>query len=172
MIKDDCTLGEDELHCAIDMLRQMLSKEEINQLQPSSPNTVYTTLVTLWMLILQRLGRGQTLEGVVKDVLSKNRDLLPQNKRVREGTLSLSSAAYSKARQRLELKTVEDFADRVSNSLIESSPPLFENRRAFIIGACSLSMEQQSRCRQRPNCKQRFRRRRTNMGSRSGRWRC
>jgi hypothetical protein len=140
MVKDDGTLGEDELHSAIDMLRKMLSKEEVNQLQPASPNTVYTTLVTLWMLILQRLGGGKTLEGVVKDVLSKNRDLLPQNKRVREGTLSLSSAAYSKARQRLELKAVESFADRVSDSLIESSAPLFDGRRAFIIDGTTITL--------------------------------
>lgn len=140
MIKDDSTLGEEELHAAINLLRKMLPEDEMNQWQPSRPNAVYTTLVTLWMLILQRLGRGTTLEGVVKDVLSKNRDLFPPNKRVREGTLSHSSAAYSAARQRLELETVERFADRVSHSLIESSPPLFENRRAFIIDGTTITL--------------------------------
>jgi len=140
MIKDDSTLKEEELHAAIDMLRKMLPENEINQWQQSGPNTVYTTLVTLWMLILQRLGCGKTLEDVVKDVLSNNRNLLPQNKRVREGTLSLSSAAYSNARQRLELETVERFADRVSHSLIESSPPLFDGRRAFIIDGTTITL--------------------------------
>lgn len=147
MVKDDCShtdenhsLNEQELHAAIDLLQQLLPEDQINQLQPSAPHAVYTTLVTLWMLILQRLGRGKTLEGIVKDVLSNNRDLLPQNKRVREGTLSHSSAAYSKARQRLELKTVESFADRVSNSLIESSPPFYENRRAFIIDGTTITL--------------------------------
>lgn len=142
MAKDDATLSEEELYSAINMLREMVPEEELNLLQPSSPNTVYTTLVTLWMLTLQRLGCGNTLAGVVRDVLSKNRELLPKNKRVEEGTLSLSSAAYSNARQRLGLKTAEYFANRVSSSIIESSPfSWFEDRRAFIIDGTTITLE-------------------------------
>jgi hypothetical protein len=140
MVQDDSRLGEGELHAAINLLRQILSESEVNRLQPSTPNTVYTTYLTLWMLILQRLGGGKTLEGMVQDVLAQNRDLLPRNKRVQEGTLSLSSAAYSDARQRLELKTVEYFANRVSNSLIESASPLFEDRRAFVIDGTTVTL--------------------------------
>lgn len=142
MVKDGDPLSEEELHSAIDMLREMISEEELNVLQPSGPNAVYTTLVTLWMLTLQRLGCGNTLAGVVRDVLSQNRDLFPQNKRVQEGTLSLSSAAYSNARQRLDLKTAEYFANRVSHSIIESSPlSWFEDRRTFIIDGTTMTLE-------------------------------
>jgi len=137
---DDHLLSNQDLHAAIDRLQQMLPEKELNQLQPSSPNTVYTTYLTLWMLILQRLGGGKTLEGVVKEVLANNRDLLPPNKRVQEGTLSQSSAAYSNARQRLELHTVEYLAKRVSDSLIEASPPVYEDLRTFIIDGTTITL--------------------------------
>lgn len=142
MAKDDATLSDEELYSAINMLRAMVPEEELNFLQPSAPNAVYTTLVTLWMLTLQRLGCGNTLAGVVRDVLSNNRELLPQNKRVQEGTLSTSSAAYSEARQRLDLETTEYFANRVSSSIIDSSPhSWFEDRRAFIIDGTTITLE-------------------------------
>ena len=128
------------LRAAIDLLRQLVPEEDISRWQRAAPNTVYTTLVTLWMLTLQRLGHGKSLEAVVKDVLSRNRELLPQNKRVQEGTLSCSSAAYSGARQRLPLATVEYFANRVSNSLIAASSPIFENRRMFIIDGTTITL--------------------------------
>jgi len=141
MGKDDPSLSEGEFHSAIDMLRELISEDALNRLQPSSPNTVYTTLVTLWMLTLQRLGCGKTLASVVRDVLSHNRELLPHNKRVQEGTLSLSSAAYSNARQRLTLETTEYFANRVSSSIIESSPPSwFEDRRVFILDGTTITL--------------------------------
>ncbi len=139
MVMDVCPVGG-ELYAAIDMLREWLSEDEVNRLQPSTPNTVYTAYLTLWMLILQRLGGGKSLEDVVQEVLSKNRQLLPRNKRVREGTLSLSSAAYSDARQRLELKTVEYFAHRVSQSLIDISTPFLEERRAFILDGTTITL--------------------------------
>jgi hypothetical protein len=136
----EAVLDAEELRAAIDVLRQLVPEEEISRLQNSAPNTVYTTLVTLWMLTLQRLGHGKSLEAVVKDVLAHNRELLPQNKRVQEGTLSCSSAAYSGARQRLQLKTVEYFAQRVSDSLIEAASPLFEQRRMFIIDGTTITL--------------------------------
>lgn len=142
MVKDDASLREDELHSAIDLLRELVPEEAVNRLQPSSPNTVYTTLVTLWMLTLQRLGCGKTLIDVVRDVLSHNRELLPQNKRVQEGTLSLSSSAYSNARHRLSLESAEYFANRVSSSIIASSPPSWlDDRRVFILDGTTITLE-------------------------------
>jgi len=140
MDKKDTPLRGEELRTAVDLLQRMLPAEELDRLQPSGPNTVYTTLITLWMLTLQRLGCGTTLEGVVKEVLSLNRDLFPPHKRVLEGTLSQSSAAYSDARQRLKLETVEYFANRVSDSLIESSSPAFEGRRVFLMDGTTMTL--------------------------------
>jgi hypothetical protein len=92
------------------------------------------------MLILQRLGGGKSLHAIVKDVLASSRALLPDNKRIREGTLSENSGAYSEARQRLRLETIEFFARRVSDSLIQASPPWWEGRRAFLIDGTTITL--------------------------------
>jgi hypothetical protein len=118
----------------------MLPNDKLNQLQPSGSATIYTTMVTLWMMTLQRLGGGKSLNAVVKDVLAYNRDLLPDNKRLREGTLSETSGAYCEARTRLNLKTVEFFAKRVSDSLIDASPPWFDGRRAFLLDGTTITL--------------------------------
>jgi len=88
-----------------------------------------------------RLGGGKSLLATVKDVLSNNRALWPDNKRLREDTLSETSGAYANARKRLSLETVEFLADRVSDSLIDASPPLFEGRRAFLLDGTTITLE-------------------------------
>lgn len=121
MPTEESPLSEKEFTSAVELLRQLLPDDELDRLQPTGPATVYTTMVTLWMMILQRLDGGKTLSAVVKDVLAHNRDLLPNNKRIREGTISENSGAYSEARKRLDMATVEFFVNRVSDSLIESA---------------------------------------------------
>lgn len=133
-------LTEQEFQSAVEVLHRLLPDEELNRVQPSGPATVYTTMVTLWMMILQRLGGGKSLCGVVKDVLAYNRDLLPDNRRIREETLSESSGAFSQARTRLREQTVEYFANRVCDSLIESSPAWFDGRRAFILDGTTITL--------------------------------
>jgi len=127
------TLTDQEFTSAVELLRQLLPDDELNGLQPSGPAAIYTTIVTLWMMVMQRLGGGKSLCGVVKEVIAYNRDLLPDNKRIREGTLSENSAAFSQARTRLRKDTVEFFANRVCDSLIASSPLWIEGHRAFIL---------------------------------------
>lgn len=139
MSQDDA-LKDAELTSAVQLLWELFPGDELNQFQPSGPGTVYTTMVTLWMLTLQRLGGGKSLDAVVKDVLADHRGLLPQNRRLEEGTLSENSGAYSRARSRLETSTVEMFANRVSDSLIEASPPWFDGRRAFIIDGTTITL--------------------------------
>jgi hypothetical protein len=140
-MSDQEVLSTEEFTSAVETLRQLIPDEELDQRQPSGPATIYTTMVTIWMLILQRLGGGKSLTATVKDVLSNNRALLPDNKRLREDTLSETSGAYANARKRLWLGTVEFFADRVSDSLIEASPPLFDGRRAFILDGTTITLE-------------------------------
>lgn len=133
-------LSEQEFASAVEMLRQLLPEEELNRLQPCGPATVYTTMVTLWMMTLQRLGGGKTLNAIVKDVLSHSRALLPDNKRLREDTLSETSGAYSTARTRLKLETVEFFANRVCDSLIAASPPWFHGRYGFTLDGTTVTL--------------------------------
>jgi hypothetical protein len=106
----------------------------------STSKMVYTHGVTLWMLILQRLGRGKTLEEVVSHVIAHFRDLLPDNKRVREQRLSENSGAYARARKRLPVELIFDFSNRVCNYLGEISEPFADGRRAFILDGTTTTL--------------------------------
>ena len=139
-MSNENSLSEQELTSAVEMLRKLLPDEELNRFQPCRPAAIYTTLITLWMMTLQRLGGGKTLNAIVKDVLSHSRELLPDNKRLREGTLSETSGAYSEARTRLKLETVEFFANRVCDSLIAASPPWFDGRRGFTLDGTTITL--------------------------------
>lgn len=145
---DDPRLPADEdVVSAFELLRQVTPEEELLQLAPTGPAAVYTTLVTLWMVTLQRLAGGLSLSAAVKEVLEHARSLLPQNKRVREGTLSENSGAFSEARQRLPLPAVELFATRVCESLIERTPSWFGDRRAFILDGTTFTLPPTSELR-------------------------
>ena len=134
-------LTDDEFTSAVELLHRIIPADDFPAYSLAvSPATVYTTLVTLWMLTLQRLGGGKSMTAVIKDVLTYNRELLPDNKRVREGTLSERSGAYSEARKRLPIEAVQAFAARVSQSLIDQSPTWFADRRAFIIDGTTMTL--------------------------------
>jgi hypothetical protein len=139
-MSEHCPLTDQEFTSAVELLQQLLSDEELKGLDPEGPATVYTTMATIWMMILQRLGGGTSLCGVVKDAKAYHRHLLPNNKRIREGTLSENSAAFSQARSRLKVDVVERFAKRVCNSLIASSPLRIEGRRALIIDGTTITL--------------------------------
>lgn len=140
-MSDQDVLSTEEFTSAVETLRHLIPDDELDQFQPSGPATIYTTMVTIWMMILQRLGGGKSLAAAVKEVLAGDRALLPDNKRLREGTLSETSGAYANARKRLNLETVAFFADHVSDSLIDTSPPLFKGRRAFILDGTTITLE-------------------------------
>jgi len=133
-----------ELAAALDLLRSFLGTPQQQQLlDPDERPTnkmVYTHGLTLWMLILQRLGGGKTLQEVVSQVLVHDRALLPDNKRVRENTLSENSAAYAQARKRLPLQTIFEFSHRVCNYLGEISEPVMEGRRLFLLDGTTITL--------------------------------
>jgi hypothetical protein len=129
-----------EVVSAFELLRSITPQHELLKLAPTGPAAVYTTLVTLWMLTLQRLTGGASLSAAVKEVLENSRSLLPDNKRVRERTLSERSGSYSQARSRLPLAAVELFAARVCESLIERTPSWFGARRAFLIDGTTITL--------------------------------
>lgn len=141
-------LTDDELTSAVELLHRIIPEDDFPAYSLAvSPATVYTTLVTLWMLTLQRLGGGKSMAAVIKDVLTYNRELLPDNKRVREGTLSERSGAYSEARKRLPIDIVRAFAERVSQSLIDQSSTWFADRRTFIIDGTTMTLSPTSNLR-------------------------
>lgn len=133
-------LTNEETRCAFEMLRQLTPEHELLKLAPTSPTAVYTTLVTLWMLTLQRLSGGSSMAAVVKETLIHSKNLLPDNKRVREETLSKNTGAYSEARARLPLEAVKLFANSVCQSLVERTPSWFGEQRAYILDGTTITL--------------------------------
>ena len=134
-------ISDAEFTSAVELLNRIIPRDEIEAFSlRHSPATVYTTLATLWMLTLQRLGGGMSLEAIVKETLTHNRDIFPDNRRVREGTLSNNSSAYSEARQRLPIEVVERFADSVSQTIVDSHSDILNDRRAFIIDGTTFKL--------------------------------
>lgn len=134
----------EELASALKLFRSIIKMPSLEKLldpdERPTDKMVYTQGVTLWMLILQRLGGGKTLEEVVSQVLSHDRDLLPDNKRVRENTLSDKSGAYSQARKRLPLELIFDFSSRVCDYLGQISEPVIDGRRVFILDGTTITL--------------------------------
>ena len=133
---------EEEFRSAIELLRRLVPEHEFSTFDLGmSPATVYTHLVTLWLITLQRLGGGVTLAETVKELKLRHSDLLPENKRVRKGSLSDNTAAFSRARSRLPVEMVERFAKRVAQSLIEQLPRCFGERRVFVLDGTTITLE-------------------------------
>ncbi len=140
---------EAELTSAVELLHELIPEQEMTAYALDvSPATVYTTLVTLWMLTLQRLGGGASLEAVVKEVLTNHRSVLPNNKRVREGTLSFESSAFSNARQRLPVEVARRFAEGVCRSLVELAPCGPDGRGTYLIDGTTITLAPTSSLRE------------------------
>ncbi len=136
--------AREEVASAINLLNTLIGAPEQRKLfdaeqQPAS-QMIYTHGVTLWMLTLQRLSGGRSLAEVVSEIIAHDHELLPDNKRIRENTLSENSAAYSRARTRLPLTTVEAFSKRVANYLGQSSQPVINGKRIFILDGTTITL--------------------------------
>ena len=133
--------SELELGSAFDLILKHIPDKEISAFSLRlSPATVYTTLTTLLILTLQRLSGGCSLETVVREALANHSQLFPDNKRVREGTLSNSPSGFSRARLKLSVKATEKFCDLVSESLIR---PYHEDSleiKTYVIDGTTLAL--------------------------------
>ena len=110
---------------------------------------MYTPLVVMWLLMLQRLQGAAPLEAVVLDLLAN----LPccfwpkPCKRVREWQqagvpVSGNTAAYNQARQRLPLAVVEQSCDRIFEQLLArmATDRTPSSQRAFILDGTSMRL--------------------------------
>jgi hypothetical protein len=131
---------EQEFKRALDRLRTLLPAALIVSQQPSGANAVFDTLVTIWLMVQQRVHGGLTLEEVVTEFLDYAEDIAPGNKRVRDGKLSSRTGGYSRARTRLRTDVIEWTADHIFNSLVAATPPSFANRRAFFFDGTSITL--------------------------------
>jgi putative transposase len=111
---------------------------------PPGEKGVYTTAVVVLLMILQRLLPGKaTLHGTVQQVLNGTlHQILPQHKRLAEGTLSGNTGAFSRARCRLPKQVVEMASDQVVQYLLaghkEALPGL--GRQAFLLDGSSVDL--------------------------------
>lgn len=101
---------------------------------------VYTQAPTLWLLVLQRLGGGLSLQAAVEELLTHHTDILPRNRRVEEGTLSANNSAYNRARRRIPLRIVEKFSNSLCDYLAQHSEPVWRDRRVFIIDGTTITL--------------------------------
>ncbi len=133
-----------EIASALNLLNTLISIPQQRELfdpdQRETSKMVYTNGVTLWMLTMQRLSGGRSLSEVVSEAISHGDGLFPDNKRVRENTLSENSAAYAQARKRLPLDTIHEFSNRVCNYLGQISEPLIDGRRVFLLDGTTITL--------------------------------
>lgn len=131
---------EAEFDRAFELLQQLVDLSEADRRQPLRENAVYTTSAVLWLLVCQRLNPDSSLEAAVKRLIESQPSLLPLNKRVTHGTLSSNTGAYSRARSRLSPEVTRWFAQAVSQSLIDATPPAFAKRRVYIVDGTTLAL--------------------------------
>ena len=136
----DSSLSTAELAAAIDHFRTLIEPDMVNELQPSRSNAVYTTWVTVFLLIYQRLSGNASLQEAVAELLTIA-DGFSSNKRVRNQTLSSNSSAYSQARSRLNGNVTDAVADRVYEKIVSAMKPSWRDRRAFIIDGTTTALQ-------------------------------
>lgn len=123
-------------------------------------NSLYTPLVVLWLLVLQRIEGGAPLGAAVLELL---RGLPPEFwprpcKRIRDWqeqgkAPSSHTGAYNQARQALPLAVVQECCDRIFQELIaQLKPPSAEpSHRAFLLDGSSMRLAHSPElCRQYP----------------------
>lgn len=136
-------LGDDEFDAAYGLLPGLVDLRRADELMPLGPNAVYTASVVLWLLVYQRMNKGATLAAAVKHLIESASAICPDNKRIREGTLSEGTAGYTKGRNRLTSEVVEWFSREVSDSIIATAPltrigPVTGERRVFVLDGSTI----------------------------------
>ena len=127
-----------QFNSAFELLKQWIDIEESDKIEPLGNAAVYKTSVVLWLMLFQRLNPNTSLVETVEHFFQNAPSGKDANKRLRERTLSSKSSAYSDARHRLSIDVVEWFQNRLSNSIIESTRPSFNNQRVFLIDGTTL----------------------------------
>ena len=123
-----------------ELLLQLVDLRKADEMMPLGPAAVYTASVVLWLLVFQRLQPSASLEVAVKHLVNSAPDFCPNNKRIREKTLSIGTGSYSDARQRLPLEVAEWFANEVSRSIISTTGPTWGERRVFFVDGTTITL--------------------------------
>jgi len=94
-----------ELVHAISSPRELFSDGTIDRLQPTGPAAIYTSSVTLWMLVSQRLAGGKSMEATVKDFIADRPTFCPGYKRLNEDTQSCAARYHRRYHRRYDVET-------------------------------------------------------------------
>ncbi len=135
-----CESSKQNLSAAYELLKQWTDIGEADSFEELGPAAVYKTSVVLWLMLFQRLNPKSSLRDAVLHFVETAPDELKTNRRLRDGSLSTKSSAYSDARHRLSLKAALWFEERVSSSIINSTAPSFNNRRVFLIDGTTFTL--------------------------------
>jgi Transposase DDE domain len=125
---------------AVRMFHRLVPPELLHAQKPPTAATVFTPWLVVWLMIYQRLTRNETMASAVGELMRLSPDLLPENKRTRERSLSANTGGFSRARDRLPVEAAQRAADEVSAALIAEAPPSAGGRRAFLVDGSTLSL--------------------------------
>lgn len=137
-----------DLNGLLDLYCQAAPKEFFQQLEKelgvASRRRIFGLPLVMWLMMVQRLDRKATLSTAVLQVV-QNRPavLLSEHKRLRDGTVSAHTGAYSDARQKMPLEAAERVADRVLEHLAQAArrPALPGwDRRVFILDGTTVEL--------------------------------
>jgi hypothetical protein len=129
-----------DLEQAVRIFHNLVPAESLNALQVPDSRAVYTPWIVAWLMVYRRLSGYATLADALTEVARLDGDLLPDNKRTRERSLSANTGGYSRARHRLQVNVAEVAADQVAASLIAQTSPSLGDRRTFLIDGTTLSL--------------------------------
>lgn len=128
------------LSAAYELLKQWTDIGEADSFEELGPAAVYKTSVVLWLMLFQRLNPHASLRDAVLHFVETAPAELKTNKRLRDGSLSTNSSSFSDARHRLTLKAALWFEDRVSSSIIASTPPSWNDQRVFLMDGTTFTL--------------------------------
>src|SRR5713226_8959359 len=147
----DATFSPARLSGVLDLFREAASEEFFQQLKKElglkNHRRIYDLPLVMWLMMTQPWDRKGTLSTAVQQTVEKRpAALLGNHKRIREGTVSVHTGAYSDARQKMAVKAAERVGDRVFEHLIvfehlmqtrrEALPGW--DRRVFVLDGSSL----------------------------------
>jgi hypothetical protein len=101
---------------------------------------IFTFPVTVWLMIVQRLGGGTLAAAVAELVAGNGWDVLEPCKRVREGSISVNTGGYSQARLRIPVEAARRVAQRTFERLhaVRAADSLRE--RLFLLDGSSIRL--------------------------------
>jgi hypothetical protein len=130
------------------LFRELLPEDFLQQIQADNDirrnNCVYSPLVTMWLMLGQRLHGGASLETAVLELPNLPDSFWPQPcKRLRQWreqgkALSSHTGAYNQARRALPQSMVEQSCDHMFEQLVSQMDPTGKARRAFVFDGSSM----------------------------------